>query len=78
MTPLPDNTKIVIRIDPFGNIVSTASNIARNLNVTVARSVAEFRDASLGLPFNSNRLADPTLELVGASFENVGTYTPAS
>lgn len=77
MSPLPDKTNVVLMV-VNGELRAKASNIARNLNVVVVDTAEAFEKASLGLPFNSTRVTDPTLELVGASFEDVGTYTPAS
>ena len=77
MSPLPDKTNVVLMV-VNGELRAKASNIAGNLNVVVVNDAGAFEKAALGLPFNSTRVTDPTLKLVGASFERAGTYTPAS
>ncbi len=55
MTPLPVNPKVVVLLNPEGKVEAVASNIAPlpELEVTVVKDPAEFREAALGKPFVS-------------------------
>jgi hypothetical protein len=53
MTPLPVNSKVVILLNPEGKVEAVATNVDRDINVTVTSEPAVYREAALGQPFNT-------------------------
>jgi len=54
MTPLPDNPKIVIKLNDDLLVESVASNIASDIDIDILQPEDKFFDiASAGMPFNS-------------------------
>lgn len=60
MIPLPVNSKVVILLNPEGKVEAIATNVDRDINVTVTSDPAVYREAALGQPFNSKVPVQPT------------------
>ncbi len=44
MTPLPTNPTVAILLNPEGKVEAVATNVSQDLNITVTRDAAVFRD----------------------------------
>jgi hypothetical protein len=53
MTPLPAYSNVAILLNPEGKVEAVATNVDRDINVTVTSDPAEFRLQARGQPFNT-------------------------
>jgi hypothetical protein len=59
MINIPENPRVVIRVNGKGNVASVASNIAPDLTVELVREPADYQDLAANCPFDTTRPVQP-------------------
>ena len=66
---MPDSPRVVIQLNARGQVVASASNISRELDIVYTNEGPDFANAALSLPFNSTVEPQPVQVLSAAARE---------
>jgi hypothetical protein len=66
MTPLPENPNAVALVNPQGQVIATASNIAPDFKLTLVTDRAAFEAEACNKPFDTTRPQQPQQPLNSA------------
>lgn len=66
-TFIPQDPNAVILVDPQGNIIAEANNIAPDFRLTVTRDRGDFEREAANKPFDTTREEQPQMTLSSAA-----------